>query len=67
MDVSIITQLISTVGFPIVACGVIAYLLYREQNMHKDESNAFTDAINSVNLTLQKLTDKLEGGKENES
>lgn len=38
--------------------------VYREQNLHKDESSAFTDAINSVNVTLQKLTDKLEKGDE---
>ena len=68
IDVSVITQLVSSVGFPIVACGAIAYLFYREQNLHKDESSAFTDAINSVNVTLQKLTDKLEKGEEsNES
>ena len=45
MDVSTVTQLISSVGFPIVACGVLAYLFYREQENHKEETDKFGSKI----------------------
>lgn len=56
MDVSAITALISNVGFPIVACGVIAYLLYREQ----EKNGELKDAINAMSTLLQRLLDKEE-------
>lgn len=64
MDVSTVTQLISSVGFPIVACGVLAYLFYREQENHKDETNKFTSAINELTIALTKLSDSLGGEKD---
>lgn len=63
MDVSTITQLISSVGFPIVACGVLAYLFYREQENHKEETGQFTAAINELTIALTKLSDSLGGEK----
>lgn len=63
MDVSTITQLISSVGFPIVACGVMAYLFYREQENHKEETGQFTAAINELTIALTKLSDSLGGEK----
>lgn len=56
MDVSAITTLISNVGFPIVACGVIAYLLYREQ----EKNGELKDAINAMSTLLQRMLDKEE-------
>lgn len=56
MDVSAITTLISNVGFPIVACGVITYLLYREQ----EKNGELKDAINAMSTLLQRLLDKEE-------
>lgn len=64
MDVSTITQLISSVGFPIVACGVLAYLFYREQENHKEETGQFTAAINELTIALTKLSDSLGGEKD---
>lgn len=63
MDVSTITQLVSSVGFPIVACGVLAYLFYREQENHKAETGQFTEAINELTIALTKLSDSLGGEK----
>lgn len=64
MDVSAITQLVSSVGFPIVACGVLAYLFYREQENHKEETGQFTAAINELTIALTKLSDSLGGEKD---
>lgn len=65
MDVNAITQLVSNVGFPIVACGALAWLFYREQNNHKEETKNFTDAINNLTIALTQLSDAIKGGDEN--
>lgn len=72
MDINVISELITTVGFPIVCflmCGW--YVKYREDkndekldkinSLHDDETKRMTDAVNNNTLALQKLTDKLEG------
>lgn len=59
-DISILTDLISNVGFPIF---VVIYLLYNqksEREDHKKESKAFTKAIENNTLALQKMSDKLD-------
>ena len=72
MDTASILQLISTVGFPIVACGGMAwYVKYatdkeREErtkmnDQHKQEMTEVTTALNNNTLALQKLCDKLDG------
>ena len=66
-----IVQLISTLGFPIVCCGAMAwYVKYvtdkeREERMkmqqeHKEEIAEVTTALNNNTLAIQKLCDKLE-------
>lgn len=72
MELSAISEVISTVGFPIVCfimCGY--YVKYREDkndekieklnNMHDEESKQMISALNNNTLALQKLTDKLGG------
>ena len=72
MDIQAISDIISTVGFPIVCfimCGW--YVKYREDRndekidklntMHDDESKQMVSALNNNTLALQKLTDKLGG------
>lgn len=51
-----ITQLISAVGFPIVACGGMGFYIYKIQK-------SLIDALNNNTLVLQKLVDKLETQK----
>ena len=70
MDFNAISDLISTIGFPIV-CFLICgwYVKYREDkndekfdklnSQHDDESRRMTEAVNNNTLALQKLTDKL--------
>lgn len=72
MELNAISEVISTVGFPIVCfimCGW--YVKYREDKndekidklntMHDDESKQMIAALNNNTLALQKLTDKLGG------
>lgn len=72
MDLNAITELVSTVGFPIV-CFLMSgwYVKYREDKndekfdklntQHDEESKRLTDAVNNNTIALQKLTDKLGG------
>ena len=66
-----IVQIISAVGFPIVAAVGCAYFVkwQYEQNQkqidemrkeHKEETQNMTEAINNNTLVIQKLIDKLE-------
>lgn len=70
MQVAEIVQLITTVGFPIVACGGMAwYVKYmtdkerEERNkmneQHQREMSEVTTALNNNTLAIQKLCDKL--------
>lgn len=71
MDLASISEIISTVGFPIVCfllCGW--YVKYREDrndekidklnSQHDTESKQMTDALNNNTLALQKLVDRLD-------
>lgn len=71
MDIGTVTQLISTMGFPIVMCGAMAYYVkystdkHRDEvnnlnAQHKDEMTQVTQAINNNTIALQKLCDKME-------
>ena len=71
MDLNGISEIISTVGFPIVCfllCGY--YVKYREDkndekldklnSQHDEESKQMIAALNNNTLALQKLADRLE-------
>lgn len=71
MNVNDIATIISSVGFPIVACiGLGWYVKYQTDNNnkevaemrkeHNDEINKVTDALNNNTLALQKLCDKID-------
>lgn len=66
-----IVAIISSVGFPIVACiGLGWYVKYQTDNNnkevsemrkeHNEEINKVTNALNNNTLALQKLCDKID-------
>ena len=55
MDVTQIMQAIGTLGFPIVACCALFYYLNKEQESHKDEMRAVTEALNRNTEALLEL------------
>ena len=70
MDVTTTTQLVATLGFPIVACIAMAWFVYYTTNKHREEvaklneqhneeMKSVTEAINNNTLALQRLCDKL--------
>ena len=64
MDMNVILQAISSIGFPIVVCIMLMYYIKEISTKHKEESDKFADALNANTLVLQKLCDKLDCEKE---
>lgn len=71
MDINSIVTVISSVGFPIVACiGLGWYVKYQTDNNnkevsemrreHQEEIAKVTNALNNNTLALQKLCDRLD-------
>lgn len=74
MDLNVLSEIISTIGFPIVCfimCGY--YVKYREDKnddkyeklnaQHDEEMKQIVSALNNNTIALQKLTDRLEVNK----
>lgn len=72
MDANTIITIISSLGFPIVMCGAMAYFVKYQTDKHKEEvdelnkqhredMNSVKEAIVNNTIALQKLCDKLGG------
>ena len=66
-----IAQLVTTLGFPIVCCGALAWFVkYQTDNNNKnmdqmrreqlDQVKSMTEAVNNNTRALQQLVDKLD-------
>lgn len=55
MDMSAISQLISSVGFPIAACVALFWQMNRESTQHKVEMDALKESLNQNTLAITKL------------
>lgn len=60
MDISAITTLISTIGFPIAACIAIFYMMNKEREDHKNEVDSLKGVISEINQTLAGLKQLIE-------
>lgn len=71
MDAQTLITIISTVGFPIVACGGLAwffkYITDKEREernsmneQHRQEMSEITQALNNNTLAIQRLCDRLD-------
>lgn len=72
MDSQAFSQLISSVGFPIVACIIMWKSLQDSTAAHKDEIDGMKESLNQNTLVLSELKQMLkdfkdasEGGKGN--
>lgn len=55
MDFSAVSQLISSVGFPIAACVALFWQMNRESTQHKQEMDALKESLNQNTLAITKL------------
>lgn len=59
MDVSTISQLIGSLGFPIVVSLLLIYMNYKQGEQHKVEMDKLTESLNNNTVALTKLTERL--------
>lgn len=55
MDIEVITQIVTSVGFPIVACGGLFWYINKVTDSHKEEVKAMMDSLNQNTLVLTEL------------
>ncbi len=55
MDFSAVSQLISSVGFPIAACVALFWQMNRESTQHKEEMDALKESLSQNTLAITKL------------
>lgn len=55
MDFTAVSQLISSVGFPIAACVALFWQMNRESTQHKEEMDALKESLNQNTLAITKL------------
>ena len=63
LDVTILTQLIGSLGFPIAMCIAMLWMLNKSNEQHKTEMDKITEALNNNTIALMKLSTKI-GGEE---
>ena len=60
MDVNVITQIISNLGFPIACVIAMFWMLNKERDAHKAETAELTKAIENSTNVMTPVLDKLE-------
>lgn len=55
MDVTSITQVISSLGFPIFACVAMGYYIYLQQKNHKEEISELKKSIDNNTEMLNQI------------
>lgn len=60
MDISSITNVVGSLGFPIVMCVIIFQYLEQEQEAHKEEISSLKDVIAELKVAITSLTERLD-------
>lgn len=59
MDVTVLTQLVGSLGFPIVACFYLFYLHTKSEERHKEEVERLAESVDNNTKALNKLIERL--------
>ena len=59
MDYNAVTQIVSTLGFPIVMCGVLVWLNVKQMNVHRGSEENFTQALSDNTKAYIKLKEAI--------
>ena len=60
MDVNLVLQAISTVGFPICACAALFWMVNKQDESHKQEINALRSVLEANTQALTELRDMIK-------
>lgn len=63
MDVTMVTQLIGSLGFPIVCCGALFWYLVKEKDAHTAEMEELRKSVEANTAAINSLCQHLGGGK----
>ena len=63
MDYTVMTQIVSTLGFPIVMCGVLVWLNVKQMNAHTESDENFTNALADNTKAYIELKDAISNLK----
>ncbi len=63
MDATSITQLVSSIGFPIVMCGALFWYMIEQNKEHAEESKEMRAAIESLKEAITQLIASLKETK----
>lgn len=64
MDFAAISDFINNIGFPIAMVVAMGYLLYKEQQNHKEEMDSMREAINNNTNVMTKLETMIQDLKD---
>lgn len=62
MDVTMVTQLIGSLGFPIVCCAALFWYLVKEKDAHKEEMEELRKSVEANTTAINSLCQHLGGG-----
>lgn len=60
MEINTVTQLVSSVGFPIALCIYMIYAMQKQSENHKTEINELTKTIENNTIAIVKLVEKID-------
>ena len=61
MDFNAITQVVSTLGFPIAMCGAMFWHIIKSEERHREEVSKLSEALNNNTIALTRLVARLDG------
>lgn len=61
LDANAVTQLVGSLGFPIVACGAMFWKMNKQDQDHKEEMTKVTEAVNNNTEAIIRLTEHMKG------
>lgn len=64
MDITVFTQLIGSLGFPIACVIAMFFFWNKEREDHKTEMQKMTEALNNNTLALIKIESIINNGKQ---
>ena len=60
MDIQVIGQLVATLGFPIVACGAMFWMVNKQEERHKEEIKGLSKTLEDNTTVLQSLKELIQ-------
>ena len=60
MDIQVISQLVASLGFPIVACGALFWFVNKQDERHRDEMDGLRKTLEDNTSVLTSLKELIQ-------